>query len=606
MKKVLAFSGAVLSALFLCSQVYGSNADITRDQYLIYASSNSPLSSAGIIAAGQAGADTADFYNSVSSVVYFKTDQVNYLSAQGVLSSTSFSSQTFTDGNASTGSFTVVTPTALTSATASGNFTVLSVNNMLGLAATGYVVISSAQAGTTLTLTGTPVVTLTYGGNWGLNQNAPPAVWYSSNAALSLSQAVNTYSYNQYVATPTSAGSSNVQLSCVSSGVFCNAYTVGSSSPTAISTAAFSGGVNATTITFNGAILTAGQSFAIGNTTTTAASIASALNVYWGTNTVYNMVLSTNAGASGNIVYTTAAVAGTAGNYALTTSSSGNITATNMTGGQNNAVFCANNVCLGINSTVTYSATAATLASNIATAFNASVASQTITFSAGGTVVGATSTIVGSTSTTGYVLTSSSNPALTINMMVSSTTAGAAIGQLYGGTNSAYTINSATITLPSGSNYDSTGLAVVYSTNTAGQLISPLVAGTTYFIIDLNTPNLFQLSTTSSGSLAGLGIVLVSSNSKVTADSFGLTPLAISGVPSYQWMVSDDAVNWVPFTTTLYNVAVSTAGFAAYYSSGSVKTWDLGHVDYGWMGVQVVPPTSGAVNLQIKTVGKGD
>lgn len=62
--------------------------------------------------------------------------------------------------------------------------------------------------------------------------------------------------------------------------------------------------------------------------------------------------------------------------------------------------------------------------------------------------------------------------------------------------------------------------------------------------------------------------------------------------------MSNDGINYLPFTTTLYNVAVSSDVFTAVNPS-STTLRDLGQVDYGYIEYKVVAPNAGAVNLKV-------
>jgi len=613
MKRIWGVCGAVLAALFFCPNAQASNADITRDQYLIYASTTSGITEVGVIPSTAPGADTADnvlfisTFNVGGSIAYFKTDQTNFLSAQAVASSVTYTAQTFNDGQQATATLTVNSYTGLSTAAASGQFTGVSTSAAVGVVGSASVVISSNVSGTQVSITGPPgALNFMVGGNVAQG-------FSSTNTAVNFAAAVNATTTNSNVTASVNASSTVVTVTCVNAGTFCNSYAVTSTSPTAISTAAFSGGTNPVSVSIAGfGVFTAGNQFQVGSSTAAMMNnLAAAFNVAYGTTTGAGIVYSTapldcTIHPCG-ILFSTAVVAGTFANgYSLTTSNSLAIStsANFMGGGQNNAVLCVNGTCLTANKDYYPQTSVTQTATNIVTAWNLLTASQTVTLVSQAGVISATATVVG-TAANSYLITVTTN-AITPTVLVSSSgITGAQVGTLSGGQASATTINSPIITLPSGSNYDATGLAVYLSTG-SNVALQPLVWGATYYIIDLATPNQFELAYTSTGALAGAAIVITSSQTKVTADTFTFNPLALTGLPAYQWMVSNDSVNWLPWVSTTYGQTISSATLSTYYSTGTVNNWDLGHVDYGWVGLQVTPPVTGAISLKVKTIGKGD
>lgn len=416
---------------------------------------------------------------------------MDYLAAQAIVSSITYSAATFTDGSASTATFTVSSFAALSSATATG---ILTVNN-------------------NTTLGGT----------------------------------------------------------CISAGGY------GLGSYTACNPAQWAVGASSAA---------------------TACNIASAISAYG------IIRASCTIGASSGIVFTTAPVYGSVWNTFQSSGPAG-ITVGTFSGGQDNQTIKINGVTLTANSQWFPVTSNAVTATNLATAINNSSTTTGVVASAGANaVVFATATAVGTS--TNYAIATSSYSALQIATLTSSSPiTGAGLGAMTNGTNSQFTINQASISAGVNGNLDVTGLAVLYSTG-SGVAITPLVTGTTYYIVDVAAANAFQLATTSTGALAGLGITLTSSQTKTTADTFTLTPLAITGTPNFQWMVSDDQTTWVPWTTTTYGQTIPSVSLGTYNSTGTVVTWDLGHVSHGYVGLQVQPPTTGALNFKVKTVGRGN
>ena len=70
-------------------------------------------------------------------------------------------------------------------------------------------------------------------------------------------------------------------------------------------------------------------------------------------------------------------------------------------------------------------------------------------------------------------------------------------------------------------------------------------------------------------------------------------------------MVSDDNTNWVPYPTTpLGQTIAGPISIASYVSTGTVNAFDFGHVDWGWLGFGLTAPTAGAINANVKIIGK--
>ena len=396
-----------------------------------------------------------------------------------------------------------------------------------------------------------------------------------------------------------SAASNVVTLTCINAGTFCNSYAVTSTSTTEVSTAAFSGGVNPVVVTVGGAQFTAAVSsinanqFNVGaNTTAMAANLATQIAA--SSNTV--MI---TAASAGTVVSATATVAGAAGNSFATLTSNAlaiSTAALRMSGGQDNANVCINGTCWTANSSFYPVTSTGQTATNLAAAILASSTTTGIVAAAGGSVVYATATVVG-TGANSYAVTVTTN-AITPAVFVSSNAAtGAQVGTFSGGLNSGYVFNGTGITA-SGNNLQ-TGEAVVWSTGSGvtvyystgavgtGATSVALAIGTTYYAIAGN-PNL-QLAV------------------KTTQDTFTLNLSSngvISGTPTLTWVTSEDGSDWVTLTTTPFNITVPAMTYATYVATGTVNNFDFGHIDYGWLGVTTVSPTAGAVNFNVRIVGK--
>jgi len=142
-------------------------------------------------------------------------------------------------------------------------------------------------------------------------------------------------------------------------------------------------------------------------------------------------------------------------------------------------------------------------------------------------------------------------------------------------------------------------LPVLYSSST--QTVSPLVNQTTYYVIPVDRSS-FKLALTSTGAIAGVGIVITSSN---TARTYTLAPLAITGTPSFKWQVSNNGTNYNDLTTTPYNVAISSVTMLSYTLGGAASMWDFGPFDYTWIRLNVIGPTTGGIQLKCTPNGEG-
>lgn len=143
------------------------------------------------------------------------------------------------------------------------------------------------------------------------------------------------------------------------------------------------------------------------------------------------------------------------------------------------------------------------------------------------------------------------------------------------------------------------GLPVLYSSST--QTVAPLVNQTTYYVIPVDRSS-FKLALTSTGAIAGLGIVITSSN---TAKSYTLAPLAIAGTPSFKWQVSVDGTNYNDLTLTPYNITISSITMTSYTLGGASTVWDFGPFDYTWLRLKVIAPTAGGIQLKCTPNGEG-
>lgn len=473
MKTTWSICGAALAALFLClGESVAAPSSIVVDGYL-------PIPSAA----------------SYSSTFSVRTDGISWASAQVVVTSVTQPAQTFTDGTASSATFTVVSYTALSTATATGG-------------------------------------TITISSNF----------WTNGNLAVS--------------GGGPGLGSFNV------------------SDPANFATGAVS--------------------------SNTACNLAAAINAF-------NIVLATCnvSGSAAGVVYTTAAFTGSIWNsFTMNSSSQGTgayTTVTQLSGGQDNQSVTVNGKTLTANVDFYPVTSVGQTATNLATAITNSSTTTGVIASAGGAVVYATSTLVGTG--TKYAISSSSQAALTIPYTSSSTTTGQATGAMIGGTNAAYLINTSTIALPS--NNFGLGQGVWLG----GASLAPLVLNTTYYVVTIPPGSTgptatIELALTSTGAIANVPIVLTASATKTTTDSFTLNVGPMAGTPTVTLVASNDNSHWLPYATTPFNISIPSVSYSAYVATGTVNNFDLGHYNYGYLGVSVVAPTSGAVNILAHIVGK--
>ena len=576
-KNIAGFFGAATIALFLCPFAQGDSGHIVVDAYLPIPS---PVA-----------------YSSTFSV---RADGINWASAQVVMTTVTQTGQVFTDGQAATATWTVNSYTALSTGVASGQLTAVSTQAAIGVAGSAQVAVSSNVSGTQISILGPPGSL-----NFMVGGNVAPG-YSSTSTAVNFMTAVIASSVTSAMTASVNASSTVVTVTCLNAGTFCNAYSVTSSSVTAISTAAFSGGVNPVVVTVGFAQLMAVRDFQVGATTATMASNLAAL-IYASSPTLTITASTTATNGLTGIIYTTSTIPGTVGNSIPLISSNqlAISTATNfMTGGTNDAQVCIGAVCWTANNQWAPATSNNQTATNLATAINASSNTTGVVAAAAGAIVSATSTVVG-TGPNSYIITSSTNNALTVAVLVSSNpTTGTAVGTFAGGLNAAWTINTSAIALP-GNNFG-LGQGVFLTTSSAVGL-SPLTWGTTVYIITnsaLGTGNV-ELATSLANALAGTAIVLTSSGTPTTQDKFTLNPssAAISGTPSMQWVVSNDNTHWLPYTTTPFNITIPSVSYGVYYSTGTVNNFDFGHMDYSYLGISVNAPTTGAINLGAHVIG---
>lgn len=221
-------------------------------------------------------------------------------------------------------------------------------------------------------------------------------------------------------------------------------------------------------------------------------------------------------------------------------------------------------------------------AANIATAINAnSFLAPIILAEASGSVVTSTSVAVGGN----YPMSVSNATKLSLS--------GA---NMTGGTRAYYSAATDKITIAS--HGFTLGLPVLYSRPSGD--IGGLTTGTTYYIIPIDA-NTVELATTSARAILGLNINLTTQNAQLTAHTFTLAPLAITGTPGFKWQVSNDGTDY-------YDLNVSSITMGSYTAPYSTYMWDFSDMNYRYLRMNVTGPTTGGILLKaimnLKSVGE--
>lgn len=292
MKNILRLGGAAIAALFLCL----GKSEAAAGGQLIY-DNNIPIPQPAA-------------YSSTFSI---RADGIDWASAQIVLTSATQTSPTFNDGRASTASFTVVSFTALSTASATGTLTISSNTALVRQCVSG----------------GGPGL-----GNFNVcnPQNFAVDLSFSSNTACNIAAAIN--SFNVILATCGVAGASVISTTSPYPASSWNSFSIASSSQaalgvpnlisssvvTGVSVGTMRGGQDNQSVTLNGITLLANRDFfPVTSTAQTAINLATAFNTAASSLIVTAQAVST-------VVTTTATTVGTAGNYAITSSSQGALT----------------------------------------------------------------------------------------------------------------------------------------------------------------------------------------------------------------------------------------------------------------------------------------
>lgn len=285
---------------------------------------------------------------------------------------------------------------------------------------------------------------------------------------------------------------------------------------------------------------------------------------------------------SGSVVYATAPAGAVYNTYGMT-SSNGNIVVASalFTGGQDNAIIRINGTPfqqgLGWTAATSNNATASSLAS----AINAlSPSNSIIKATPSGAGVNLISLFTGAA--VNYPLQTSTPSGLSVSgaNMTGGTTAGLALGSsLFTATNGAGL---------------TTALPVLY---TGSPAVGGLSSGSTYYAVPVSG-NSFMLAKYSTSAVAGNTdlVVVTSTSTQASADTYTLAPLGISGTPSFKWQASNDGTNWS-------DLAVSSVTISSYSGQPFNTIWAFGYIGTQLLRLNVVAPTTGGLALKVTLIG---
>jgi hypothetical protein len=217
-------------------------------------------------------------------------------------------------------------------------------------------------------------------------------------------------------------------------------------------------------------------------------------------------------------------------------------------------------------------------ASNLAQVINASSCPLSALMSAAavGAVVTATVSVVG----INYPMTTSNAAKVSLSGAV-----------MTGGTGAYYSAATDIIKVPS--HGFTKGLPVLY---TQGAAIDGLTTGTTYYVIPIDANNIYLASSSvlaftlpvTSNSYVGIN----TQRAQLTANTYTLAPLAISGTPGFYWQGSNDG------GLNFFSVNMSSVTMSSYTSGGANVGFDFGDYNFNQLYLNVTGPTAGAISLK--------
>ncbi len=285
--------------------------------------------------------------------------------------------------------------------------------------------------------------------------------------------------------------------------------------------------------------------------------------------------------ASGSTIYSTSTTPGTNANaIAVTTNNTGTLTVAHatFTGGRNAEVVTVNGYAFRFGVNVASGAAASDSATNLTNAINAKAVLD--------------GQVTATTATSSVTLQSNGAGALWNFSLKTSNTAAITVlhPTMVGGTTPSWTLGSKNITIAA--HGFSLALPLLFSTGSAAA-ISGLTNQTTYYAIPVDA-NTIQLATSSAQAVLSVGTVLASSSTLTAAKSYTLAPLAWATQTGtgFKWQVSSDNSTWSDL-----NISSVT------YSIPGSQAWDLGQINFRYLGLNVTGPTSGALNLSVTATG---
>ena len=216
-------------------------------------------------------------------------------------------------------------------------------------------------------------------------------------------------------------------------------------------------------------------------------------------------------------------------------------------------------------------------AANLAQGINASTCaiSGMLSAQAIGAVVYTTSTLIG-----GNFAMASSNAA---KLLVSGANMTGGVGAYYSAATDIITVPAHKFTL---------GLPVLY---VQGAAIGGLTTQTTYYVIPIDANNIYLSSTNALAITVPVSTNthndITTQRAQTTANTYTLTPLAISGTPGFYWQGSNDGTNF-------FNINISSVSMTSYTLGGATVGFDFDNYNFTQLFLNVAGPTTGGIYLK--------
>ena len=317
--------------------------------------------------------------------------------------------------------------------------------------------------------------------------------------------------------------------------------------------------------------------------TGTALSIAAALN----------RTTLVTAHASGNVVYATAVANGTYYNSISLRSSTPtalSVASSFLTGGLDNAVLKVNGTMFRAGRDFTAATSNNATASSIAAAINANAQTKKwVRATPSGANVSLAANFNGSIYN--FSTFSSDNADLALNGPVIVFPNGSAASNMTNGVAPDVALGSAKINIPG--HHLTSALAVLY---TQGALLGGLTDQTTYYAIPVDA-NTVELASSANNATASppVAIVITSTNTGSSANSYSLAPLPFSGIAGFDWEVSNDKSSWSPLSVSSVTVHAG--------DSPAITSWAFGTIGLRFLRANVVAPTTGGLQVMVTVAG---